>query len=575
MHRSITRSGLAAARFLAVLFFAGALGIALATPAFAARCLVPALKAGLPEMTPNPALERRLPPGEFRTPPANPQVGDSWTWWLFEHGSMGPQFVQRTCTVRGKSDRAYVVVENSQWLVRVDQDDVDVILDRWENTSVGDYPDMGIYDLNTQHFGEAPDALDNDPRIYIMWFDFGLSADGFFFSFDEEPEGTYPEFHSNECEVLYMNSDNGQSPSGDYMTSVIAHEFQHMIHWNHDPDESLWLDEGMGELAMWLYGHPDQVILFPNAPDNSLTYWPTSGGTFAEYVQVYLWSLYFYEHFGGQPTIQNLVSQPANSYAGVQATLTAMGYTTTFPELVADWMTANFLDDPSLEGGKYNYAGEDLPNFAAATKSTYPVPVTNGTAFNCAADYVKFVSGQPQRLNFNGGDAADWAPRVIKYLGGVPLSVEPVTLNSTDDGSLDLPGFGSAYDQVVLVIGNVQLLGGNLSTAYNYSTETLSSSVPEGPGSGIFAAGAAPNPFRQETALRLRLDQAGVVQAAVHAADGRRIRDLGSVMLAAGEHRLAWDGRDDAGRTVPSGTYFLRARGGDEPEATIRVTVVR
>ena len=34
---------------------------------------------------------------------------------------------------------------------------------------------------------------------------------------------------------------------------------------------------------------------------------------FRRYVKVYLWSLYFYEHFGGQPNILDLVSQPVNS----------------------------------------------------------------------------------------------------------------------------------------------------------------------------------------------------------------------------------------------------------------------
>lgn len=545
----------------------------LAAPsAHAVECLVPEIRQNAESVRPIRELERPLPPADFRSPPPNPQVGDSWAWWLFLHGAGGPHFEQRICTVRGRSDRAYVVVENTQWNVRIFQADVDQILERWENSSVGPHADLGIYDINVAHFGEPPDAMDNDPRIYIMWFDFGLSADGFFFSFDEEPDGTYPGLRSNECEVLYMNTNNGQSPSGDYMIAVVAHEFQHMIHWNHDPDEDLWLDEGMGELAMWLYGHPDQVILFPNAPDNSLTFWPSSGATFAEYVQVYLWSLYFYEHFGGQPSILNLVAQPGNGPAGVNATLAAMGYTILFPQLVGDWMTANFVDDPSIEGGKYNYAGEDLPTFASTTKSAYPVPLTNGSAFNCAADYVKFINGQPQRLNFNGGDAADWSPRVIKYLAGVPLSVETIALNGTDDGSLDLPGFGTTYDQVVLVIGNIQVSGGNVSTGYSYGTEALASSVDDALAGDLAVTGAGPNPFRGETEVRFRLERPAAVRASVHAADGRVVRSLPGQELAAGQHRLRWDGRDDRGQPVPAGHYYLRITGPEGEAAAQRMT---
>jgi hypothetical protein len=195
------------------------------------RCLTQIARS--PEFT-VPVPERD--PGADFAPPPNPQIGDEWSWWLFFHVGM-PHFEQRLCTVRGRTDNAYVVVENTQWNVGINQADVDHILQRWENESIGPHPNMGIYDINRTTFGEPPDELDNDPRIYIMWFDFGNNSDGFFFWFDEEPDGANPPFPSNECEVIYLNTANGRSPSGDYMISVVAHEFEHMIHWKYDPDE--------------------------------------------------------------------------------------------------------------------------------------------------------------------------------------------------------------------------------------------------------------------------------------------------------------------------------------------------
>ena len=35
-------------------------------------------------------------------------------------------------------------------------------------------------------------------------------------------------------------------------------------------------------------------------------------------------------------------------------------------------------------------------------------------------------------------------------------------------------------------------------------------------------------------------------------------------VLGAGQRELVWDGRDDAGRAVASGVYFVRAVVGDE-----------
>ena len=55
---------------------------------------------------------------------------------------------------------------------------------------------------------------------------------------------------------------------------------------------------------------------------------------------------------------------------------------------------------------------------------------------------------------------------------------------------------------------------------------------------------------------------------------GRRVRTLAAGDLAAGRHYLRWDGRDEGGRSVPSGSYLgrLRAAGG---EALARMQLVR
>ena len=45
-------------------------------------------------------------------------------------------------------------------------------------------------------------------------------------------------------------------------------------------------------------------------------------------------------------------------------------------------------------------------------------------------------------------------------------------------------------------------------------------------------------------------------------AAGQRVRSLVSGQLAAGVHVAVWDGRDQRGRDVASGTYFARLRAG-------------
>jgi serine protease AprX len=70
-----------------------------------------------------------------------------------------------------------------------------------------------------------------------------------------------------------------------------------------------------------------------------------------------------------------------------------------------------------------------------------------------------------------------------------------------------------------------------------------------------------PNPFAPPGTIELELTQAGSVVLAIYGADGRLVRPLTSGPAAAGQLRIAWDGKDDHGRLLPAGIYFLQARG--------------
>ena len=50
----------------------------------------------------------------------------------------------------------------------------------------------------------------------------------------------------------------------------------------------------------------------------------------------------------------------------------------------------------------------------------------------------------------------------------------------------------------------------------------------------------------------------GAVALRIYDVNGRVQRMLESGTRPAGAHRVAWDGRDDAGRALPSGSYFAR-----------------
>jgi hypothetical protein len=520
------------------------------------RCLRPMLRQYEAMLRPE---AERIPEGSDQlTPPPNPDVGDSWLWYIW-HLSGFPWAEQRMCTVRGEGQNVYVVVEDSQWQVNVFQDDVDAVVEYFDNSSVGPYPTQGIWDLNTTHFGDPPDRLDNDPKIYVLFYAFDVSADGFWWVYDEYLDGTQP-FASNECEVVYINSAAGD-PGGTYLNAVVAHEFQHMIHWNQDPNEDLWVDEGCGELAMWLFGNPDPIVGFNAMPDNNLTDW---SGAFADYVQVYLWTLYFFEHYGGQPAIYQLVHEPLNGIYGYEATLDNMGYTESFADVFADWVVANYVDDETFLDGRYGYAGADLPPFNASQYSNYPVGPVNASVQHWASDYVRFIDGQPLTLDFDGADYSTFAARVVTYASGQPLDLVDIPLDDQQAGSLPLPEFGNAYDTVVLVVAN--LTSGAGSVPYSFGTSG-STGLPGDIVGADPILQVLPHPLRSGGEIRLRLAGAGPFALELFDASGRLVWSRRGHAGADGLVRLPFVGG------VANGVYFARVRGAGM-EASRRILVV-
>lgn len=72
---------------------------------------------------------------------------------------------------------------------------------------------------------------------------------------------------------------------------------------------------------------------------------------------------------------------------------------------------------------------------------------------------------------------------------------------------------------------------------------------------GLFAY---PNPAWRESRLRIRMPETLTSQLAIYDAAGRKVRQLQNPSSAGGWTEVAWDGRDDQGRTLPQGNYWVR-----------------
>jgi hypothetical protein len=90
----------------------------------------------------------------------------------------------------------------------------------------------------------------------------------------------------------------------------------------------------------------------------------------------------------------------------------------------------------------------------------------------------------------------------------------------------------------------------------------------------FLAEPACPNPFLGSTNLQYTIPRAEHVTIAVFDIRGRRIRRLVDEVLAPRRYVAAWNGSDDSGRPVASGTYFCRLTAGSHSE-TRRMVLIR
>lgn len=172
--------------------------------------------------------------------------------------------------------------------------------------------------------------------------------------------------HSNETEMVYIDAAPPTDPQAQRFLQTVAHEFTHLIHWNLDPNEARWFDEGLSQLGVFLagLGHPRQhVEEFLRQPQVSLTYW---SGTPRDYGKVYLFFLYLHDRFGDPEGewLRGLAASPGIDMAGLAARLPAEAP----PAAVfRDFALALALDSPQPGEGRLGFrsirlgSGGDFP----------------------------------------------------------------------------------------------------------------------------------------------------------------------------------------------------------------------
>lgn len=288
-------------------------------------------------------------PLQLTTPPINYEIGDRLDFNKINTDTNISS--QITAVLRYASEKVYFWVEEG---VYVDRDEMLGMLDVFENE---------IYPTNQEFFGtEWIPGVDNDPHLYILYAsDMGYYLAGYNASSDT----VLPLAHenSNAHEMFYLNSD--VLPLSDpYTLSVMAHEFQHLIHGYHDPNEELWVNEGFSELATLLNGYSaggfDYVFSFNT--DVQLNDWSTdSDANDVHYGASFLYMTYLLDRFGEEITKEIVANQLAGftsiDHVFQQNNLSdpVTGKIISADDFFVDWTITNLINDSEFDDGRYVY----------------------------------------------------------------------------------------------------------------------------------------------------------------------------------------------------------------------------
>jgi hypothetical protein len=215
-------------------------------------------------------------------------------------------------------------------------------------------------------------------------------------------------------------------------------------------------------------------------------------------------------HFSSSPIITNctFVGGAASGYGGSA-------------------LISHYESTPSISACIIAFGAEGIP---VVCESDASVSIECTDVFgNSEGDWVACLAGQG---DVNGNMSAD------------PLFCDPEYRDYSLDAAspcLSVPGCGRI---------------GALGQGCGVATGVVASDpgVPPRP----FLSGSAPNPFNATTTIRFGVPETTDLSLRLYDASGRCIITLVQDRHEAGEFTMGWDGRDESGRDVASGVYFVR-----------------
>ena len=377
----------------------------------------------------------------------------------------------------------------------------------------------------------------------------------------------------------YVGFAPNDDPDGDRLGAAkvtCAHEFKHSTQYA----GSFWSEDGWVEVdATWMeemaYPATNDYLNYlgygsPIAdPDIALDGGSTGTGSYDDCV---------WQHFmSDQFTIQfvddfweyrktHRTEPVMNSYENLFAT-----YGLTLTEAWNQFTMWNFACGiRHLTGESYYHEADRYPTGSPQhTVMSYPATDT-GYVAHLAAHFQRLLNvdeaGKRVRVTFNGADAGIMTLGAVvnESYGTHAGAFYTIALDANNDATFDVPYDLDGVYSLGFIVGNAEKSGVNRQ--YTITVDIVDNDITDaGDIAPAFAMnGNFPNPFNPSTTLKFSLGGTAATTLDLFDVSGHKVRTLLNTVLDAGEHSIMWNGRDDAGRELASGTYLAKLRSGDQ-----------
>ena len=409
------------------------------------------------------------------------------TFWVYNFTSSS--FDRVPAELKATGSVTYVWVALDELLnLNIDSLTVDELLQALEVKTPRRSRDStkGIVVLDRQFFGNPPNINSSfvkgagDGKTHFLLCDIRdgwtpTSGEGYVagFFFNVDVDGSSP--FSNRRDMLYIDSYPGIFFNGtrsfEQSLNTLAHEFQHLIHWNYDTGEISFFNEGLSEYAPYLCGFGLRSVGgYFEKPNVPLIGWSSS---LEDYSRAALWTLYTAAQYGDS-FIRDLTQNPASGTVGFDSALVRSGQVSSFPATVRNFHIANILGNRQ-SNPPYGYLDTLAFSGKPAVLRTLLGSTVNSSRSGLmplAADYIRFLAAETLQTTIAG---------TLGSLSIKGIQITDAGLTATDMTTgvpFQATYAGSQKSEFLVVIQNAGTAG-SASYTYGATGVTRTSSVFE------------------------------------------------------------------------------------------------